>query len=135
MGSPHRSGSCGSLGEVVEKMLKKLDFEANEDIFHDLRENGQALNFIQEEFVGLLESRAPFLTVYSLLEAKTSRRDIGVTEKVRWCIKIVHVRILNVHRLLTNRHLHLTIAMKLCEMSKPITGICVDSRNTIVLTG
>jgi hypothetical protein len=82
LGTPHRGGNYGSMGKAVESVVKHLGFDTNDAILKELAENGVLLGLIQEEFLRILEKKAPSLVVYSFQEAKGLYGIQGLNKKV-----------------------------------------------------
>jgi hypothetical protein len=83
MGTPHRGGNYSSLGKALETMVRKVGFDTNNSILRQLNAKSEVLNLIQEEFMRILENRAPSLTIHSFQEAKGLAGVQGLNAKVR----------------------------------------------------
>jgi hypothetical protein len=81
MGTPHRGGNYNSLGKALETLVRKAGFDTNNSILRQLDENNEMLIMIQEEFMRVLENRAPSLTIYSFQEAKGLAGVQGLNSK------------------------------------------------------
>jgi hypothetical protein len=82
MGTPHRGGNYSSLGKALETVVRKVGFDTNSSILRQLNENNETLKMLHEEFMRLLERRAPSLTIYSFQEAKGLAGVQGLNSKV-----------------------------------------------------
>ncbi|KAI9770851.1 MAG: hypothetical protein M1839_003014 [Geoglossum umbratile] len=87
MGTPHRGGNYNSLGKALETLVRKAGFDTNNSILRQLDENNEMLNMIQEEFMRVLENRAPSLTIYSFQEAKGLAGVQGLNSKAQDAIQ------------------------------------------------
>lgn len=68
MGTPHRGGGFESLGKNAERVVRYIGFDTNDSILKDLRGNSTSFKFLHEEFMRVLEKRAPLLAIYSFQE-------------------------------------------------------------------
>lgn len=68
MGTPHRGGGFGSLGKNAERVVRYLGFDTNDSILKDLRGSSTSFKLVHEEFMRVLEKKAPLLSIYSFQE-------------------------------------------------------------------
>jgi len=89
MGTPHRGGNYNTLGMAIESLVRKVGFDTNNAILRQLHEGSTILNMIQEEFMRVLEKRAPSLVVYSFQEAKALTGVQGLNSKASFCASLL----------------------------------------------